>query len=48
MFLCRNEEEVGYAIKKSSVTRDDIYVVTKTAVKGYDECLKAFKGSKKR
>ena len=48
MLLCRNEEEVGNAIKKSNVTRDDIYVVTKTVVKGYDECLKAFEGSKKR
>lgn len=46
--LYGNEVEVGRAIKQSSIKREDIYVVTKTTGKGYDECLKAFDASNKK
>ena len=43
-----NEAEVGSGIKQSNIKREDIYVVTKTLKKGYDECLKAFEQSNER
>ncbi len=42
-----NEKEVGAAINKSGVARDDIFVTTKVANtdQGYDETLQAFEAS---
>lgn len=42
-----NENEVGRAIAKSGVPREEIYLVTKLWTKGYDECKKAFNNSLK-
>jgi 2,5-diketo-D-gluconate reductase A len=45
-----NEREVGRAIKKSGVPREDVVVVTKlwNADQGYDSTMKAFEKSAKR
>jgi 2,5-diketo-D-gluconate reductase A len=45
-----NEREVGRAIKKSDIPREDIFVVTKlwNADQGYDNTMKAFEKSVKR
>ena len=47
---CRNEFEVGQAIKESGVKREDIFVVSKlwNDEYGYDNCLKAFNTSLKK
>lgn len=47
---CRNEFEVGQAIKESGVKREDIFVVSKLGndSHGYDKCLKAFNTSLKK
>jgi 2,5-diketo-D-gluconate reductase A len=45
-----NEREVGRAIKKSGLPREDVVVVTKlsNADQGYDSTMRAFEKSKKR
>jgi 2,5-diketo-D-gluconate reductase A len=45
-----NEREVGRAIRKSDVAREDIFIVTKlwNADQGYDSTMKAFEKSAKR
>jgi 2,5-diketo-D-gluconate reductase A len=45
-----NEREVGRAIAKSDVSREDVFVVTKlwNADQGYDNTMKAFEKSAKR
>jgi 2,5-diketo-D-gluconate reductase A len=45
-----NEREVGRAVKKSGIPRDEIFVVTKlwNADQGYDSTMKAFEKSAKR
>jgi 2,5-diketo-D-gluconate reductase A len=45
-----NEREVGRAIAKSDVAREDVFVVTKlwNADQGYDNAMKAFEKSAKR
>lgn len=45
--LYANEEEVGKAIKSSSVPREDIFITTKVwnTEQGYDETLRAFEKS---
>lgn len=45
-----NEEEVGTAIKKSGVPREDIFLTTKVWVEnyGYDECRKSVEESLKK
>jgi 2,5-diketo-D-gluconate reductase A len=45
-----NEREVGRAVKKSDVPRDEIFIVTKlwNADQGYDSTMKAFEKSVKR
>src|ERR1700686_2438396 len=44
-----NEREVGRAIKKSGIPRDEIFIVTKlwNADQGYDSTMKAFEKSAK-
>jgi 2,5-diketo-D-gluconate reductase A len=45
-----NEREVGRAVKKSGIPRDEIFIVTKlwNADQGYDSTMKAFEKSAKR
>jgi 2,5-diketo-D-gluconate reductase A len=45
-----NEREVGRAVKKSGIPRDEIFIVTKlwNADQGYDSTMKAFEKSSKR
>jgi 2,5-diketo-D-gluconate reductase A len=45
-----NEREVGRAVKKSGIPRDEIFLVTKlwNADQGYDSTMKAFEKSSKR
>ena len=48
--LCRNEADVGKAIKKSGLDRNEIFVVTKcgTDQHGYDNLKQGFKKSLER
>ena len=45
-----NEREVGRAVKKSGIPREEVFVVTKlwNADQGYDSTMKAFEKSAKR
>ena len=45
-----NEKEIGEAIKKSNIPRNEIFITTKLANEnhGYDNTLKSFEGSLKR
>ena len=46
----RNEREVGCAIKKSGISRSDVFVVTKLLWDdhGYDRCKESFTDSLRR
>ncbi|WP_407462291.1 aldo/keto reductase [Methanobrevibacter sp.] len=40
-----NEKEVGIAIKKANISRDEVFVTTKTQTTGYDSTVKSIKNS---
>ena len=48
IFDCSNETDVGRAIAKSGINREDIFIVTKVWEHGYEKCMQSLQESLKK